>query len=653
MSNVTASANIRVPTQPPVDAFSDATHEAFHEYLRSKPNRFRFTDEKYDLFRSFLLQEQEQNHSRETSPVLSEYFEKDKKRRAKILALRDFCLDDENRLCRKGTPPLIVLRDWQLYTAIVSLHCQIPHGGQEKTFIRLSEQYYGIIRPEVRWLLKHCKVCGLNRPNRTRPPLEPIVVSRLFERVQIDLIDMRHEPDDQFKWIIHMKDHWSKLCMLMPSTSKRADEIAQYITDWIYVYGPPEMLQSDNGGEFKGAVETILKSYGIKIKHGRPRIPQVQGLVEQANGVVQNRLAKWETETGSSEWVNSLPIIQMGINNTKHSATLKTPYEIVFGRKMVTSALVQETVNWRENRQSASNADSASDGAESEAEVEADDDIHSSILSLNRALDEDADIIANFQSIDITTLPPKLHERVQIFLAKGEYEDDEQLDSEHEESEVEESEIEESEIEEPGPEESDDQQMEVEANIRDKIHGEVTARGAIVRERMATRYNKRHNVEIFEVRDIISVGIPREDRAKTDNKRLYCRIIAKPHPDRHQLLSQYGILIGLYPTKALQRASPMLEHEFPPLNMEDIEHQKTITLANAARQASTSVRISVSCTCKLRCTGRCRCIKNNLKCSIYCHTNHTLPEDHDCGNLSTLATRTQPPTMPVGECGDK
>ena len=176
------------------------------------------------------------------------------------------------------------------------------------------------------------------------------------------------------------------------------------------------------------------------------------------------------------------------MNNTKHLATLKTPYEIVFGRKKVTSALVQETVNWRENRQSASDA-------ESEAEVEADDDSDSSILSLNRALDEDASIIANFQSIDITTLPPKLRERVQNFLAERECEDYEQLDSDHEELEPEESEVEESEVEESEvegskveelePEELDYQQMEVESNIRDKIQVEVTARGAIVRERMA------------------------------------------------------------------------------------------------------------------------------------------------------------------------
>ena len=56
MSNVTASGNIWVPTQPLVEAFSDATHEAFHEYLRSKPDRFRFTDEAF-LFKRRIIQE--------------------------------------------------------------------------------------------------------------------------------------------------------------------------------------------------------------------------------------------------------------------------------------------------------------------------------------------------------------------------------------------------------------------------------------------------------------------------------------------------------------------------------------------------------------------------------------------------------------------
>lgn len=173
-----------------------------------------------------------------------------------------------------------------------------------------------------------------------------------------------------------------------------------------------------------------------------------------------------------------------------------------------------------------------------------------------------------------------------------------------------------------------------------------------MRQKMAMRYNTRHHVEIFNIGDLISVGIPREDRAKTDNKRLYCRIFDKPQPERHRLVSKYGILKGLYPTKALKRAPTMLEleEELPLLDPKEVDkhptQHPTITLAYAARKASASLRISVSCTCKLKCTARCRCVKNKLKYSIYCHTKHMLPEDHDCGNLSTLATRTEIALLP-------
>jgi len=52
----------------------------------------------------------------------------------------------------------------------------------------------------------------------------------------------------------------------------------------------------------------------IKIKHGKPRTLQVQGLVEQAIGVVQSRITKWKMENGSMEWSIALPNISLGIN---------------------------------------------------------------------------------------------------------------------------------------------------------------------------------------------------------------------------------------------------------------------------------------------------------------------------------------------------
>ena len=55
-----------------------------------------------------------------------------------------------------------------------------------------------------------CCPCLLNRSNKSRGPLEPIVSHSISERLQIDLFDMRHLPDHQRKWILHIVGHFSK-----------------------------------------------------------------------------------------------------------------------------------------------------------------------------------------------------------------------------------------------------------------------------------------------------------------------------------------------------------------------------------------------------------------------------------------------------------
>ncbi|KFY66788.1 hypothetical protein V496_01922 [Pseudogymnoascus sp. VKM F-4515 (FW-2607)] len=57
---------------------------------------------------------------------------------------------------------------------------------------------------------------------------------------------------------------------------------------------PPKIMQADNGKEFKGALLILLRKYGIQVVNGAPRSPQTQGLVEQANGVVENKLRGME-----------------------------------------------------------------------------------------------------------------------------------------------------------------------------------------------------------------------------------------------------------------------------------------------------------------------------------------------------------------------
>mgnify|MGYP001569234141 FL=1 len=60
-------------------------------------------------------------------------------------------------------------------------------------------------------------------------------------------------------------------------------------------------MQADNGKEFKGALLILLRKYGIQVINGAPRSLQTQGLVEQANGVVEAKLRALKMDHGSTQ----------------------------------------------------------------------------------------------------------------------------------------------------------------------------------------------------------------------------------------------------------------------------------------------------------------------------------------------------------------
>jgi hypothetical protein len=74
----------------------------------------------------------------------------------------------------------------------------------------------------------------------------------------MDLIDMRSSEYNNFKWIFHAKDHFSKYSWLFPMTTKEASNVANILQSIFYQFGPPKILQSDNGRGFVAKVITDL-----------------------------------------------------------------------------------------------------------------------------------------------------------------------------------------------------------------------------------------------------------------------------------------------------------------------------------------------------------------------------------------------------------
>src|SRR3954471_13302929 len=111
----------------------------------------------------------------------------------------------------------------------------------------------------------------------------------------MDLIDLSYDPDGEYKYICHVRDHFTRFSWAKPLTSKRAIKVAVFLFELFYSIGSsPTILQSDNEKEFCADVikELVNLWPSVKIINGRPCHSQSQGLVKRANGILQQRLGK-------------------------------------------------------------------------------------------------------------------------------------------------------------------------------------------------------------------------------------------------------------------------------------------------------------------------------------------------------------------------
>ena len=90
-----------------------------------------------------------------------------------------------------------------------------------------------------------------------------------MERIQIDLIDMRHSPDGDFNYIGHFEDHMTKFHILFPLRDKSANEVATMIEERVFAYvGPPHIFHSDNGREFVNQMlHSLLERFPVGMLH--------------------------------------------------------------------------------------------------------------------------------------------------------------------------------------------------------------------------------------------------------------------------------------------------------------------------------------------------------------------------------------------------
>ena len=131
--------------------------------------------------------------------------------------------------------------------------------------------------------------------------IKPIISKRPRDRYIADLVDLTKYKDknDGKGWLLVLVDSFSKFAVVKTLKTKTAEEVAKRFEDIFFAIGPPIILHTDNGREFKNStMQNLCENFGVKQVHGRARAPWIQGQVERLNKSIKNLISSTSNTGG-------------------------------------------------------------------------------------------------------------------------------------------------------------------------------------------------------------------------------------------------------------------------------------------------------------------------------------------------------------------
>lgn len=242
-------------------------------------------------------------------------------------------------LFRKGTVQLyectervVNVTDEKEQEAIVLTYHQgkTCHRGIKETIIHLKRHYFwNNMEQTVSSIINACDTC--KRMKYDRRPFKPLLQltqtqNRPFEELFIDLFSI------EGKYYLTIIDAFSKLAQAIEIADRSTPEVVRALIKYFSFYGVPTKISSDPGSEFNNKLlKELLTFYKVDIHIGTPNNPNSMGLIERFHSTILEiyRLAKYEHKLTDAASVMMYAV--MAYNQTIHSVTGLTPFEVVFG----------------------------------------------------------------------------------------------------------------------------------------------------------------------------------------------------------------------------------------------------------------------------------------------------------------------------------
>ena len=164
--------------------------------------------------------------------------------------------------------------------------------------MKRQRYYYCGYANDIKYVISKSIICSQQNKNFAKKvKAKTIIFDYPKDRYVLDITDLPFYIDiiDEFKCLLNIIDHFSKLCKSYLLKNKKAYNILNYLKDFIKIYGSHKSVGAVNEKEFKNKFfsDYYLSQNNIHYVNGLPYKPHLQGICERVHKTIKTGLYKF------------------------------------------------------------------------------------------------------------------------------------------------------------------------------------------------------------------------------------------------------------------------------------------------------------------------------------------------------------------------
>ena len=210
------------------------------------------------------------------------------------------------------------------------------HPGGLRMYMTLRREYYWPhMANDAFAVARDCRSCRRIRGTRFtyQKYLKLFPAAGPLEFVGMDLLGPFPKSKKGYLYILVITDRFSKMTRAIPMRSTTAASVAQaFLDNWVYPYGVPSYLVTDNGPQFASKFfEAVCTMLGVQHYLTTAYHPQTNGQSERFNRTILDRLRHYVADH-QADWDEFVQPLVYAYNMQVHRSTNTTPFDLVLSR---------------------------------------------------------------------------------------------------------------------------------------------------------------------------------------------------------------------------------------------------------------------------------------------------------------------------------